>query len=248
MTASLQDQGKQVGIRLCSRCGHELARRETPPKTREIRKRVTVLFADISRSTPLTERLDPEIADVVGERFRHVATKTLERYGATVEVSGDEAKAIFGVPKLHEDDAVHAVWAAAKLNEALTELNEELERHHRVRLDLHTGVHTGEILSVEGAAESSKALAHTISVSHRFMEVAHPNDILMSRMTYDLVRHVVEAEQLPPQRLKGLKNPASAVGVGLADPQGVGAVGGGRWRARPGAGARRGRSGQQSSE
>jgi class 3 adenylate cyclase/tetratricopeptide (TPR) repeat protein len=211
MTTGLQDKGNQAGTRLCSRCGHELARKGTAPRSREIRKRVTVLFADISQSTALTERLDPEIADMVGERFRHVAKRTLERYGATVEVGGDEAKAIFGVPRLHEDDAVHAVWAATMLNDALAGLNEELERHHQVRLNLHTGVHTGEIVSVEGAAaESSKALSLTISVSHRFMEVARPNDIVMSSTTYELVRHVVEAEHLPPQQLKGLQDPASA--------------------------------------
>ncbi len=211
MMGSPNEKDGQTAGHVCSRCGHELTREAATTRTsREVRKRVTVLFADIRDSTSLTERLDAEVADFVAKRFHRTAREVLERYGATVEAQGDGVKAIFGLPRLHEDDAVHAVCAAADLNDALLQLNEQLERRHQIRIDLHTGVHTGEIVTTEGATTGSDdRLAHTISVSYRLMEAARTNDIVISRTTYELVREVVEAEPLPPQRLKGLKGPTA---------------------------------------
>src|SRR6266511_2143401 len=125
MMGSPNEKDGQTAGHVCSRCGHELTREAATTRTsREVRKRVTVLFADIRDSTSLTERLDAEVADFVAKRFHRTAREVLERYGATVEAQGDGVKAIFGLPRLHEDDAVLAVSAAADLNHALLQLNE----------------------------------------------------------------------------------------------------------------------------
>src|SRR5436190_759219 len=79
------------------------------------RRTVTVLFADVADSTPLGERLDPESLRRVMSRFFEQMSAVLERHGGTVEkFIGDAIMAVFGIPELHEDDALRAVRAATE--------------------------------------------------------------------------------------------------------------------------------------
>jgi class 3 adenylate cyclase len=78
------------------------------------RRTVTVLFCDVVDSTPLGERLDAEtLRRLLGSYF-DVARLVLERHGGTVEkFIGDAVMAVFGLRKLHDDDALRALRAAA---------------------------------------------------------------------------------------------------------------------------------------
>ena len=133
-----------AGARFCSACGTELA----AASAREVRKTVTVLFADVTGSTALGERLDPESLRSVMARYFDTARECLERHGGTVEkFIGDAVMAVFGVPTVHEDDALRALRAAAELRDSITALNNRLERDYRVSLQLRTGVNTGEVVT-----------------------------------------------------------------------------------------------------
>jgi class 3 adenylate cyclase len=124
----------------------------------EARKTVTIVFADVSGSTSLGERLDPEALRRVMERYFAEARSVLERHGGTVEkFIGDAVMACFGIPAAHEDDALRAVRAAAELRERLAALNEEFTRQPGVRLRVRTGVNTGE--AVVGDAEGGQFFA-----------------------------------------------------------------------------------------
>src|SRR5213595_2174379 len=84
------------------------------------RRTVTVLFADVADSTPLGERLDPESLRRVMSRFFEEMSVVLLRHGGTVEkFIGDAVMAVFGIPELHEDDALRAVRAAVDAQAAL---------------------------------------------------------------------------------------------------------------------------------
>ena len=114
-----------AGARFCAGCGKPL---ETAPPAREVRKTVTVVFCDITGSTALGERLDPESLRHVMARYFEAMRAVIERHGGTVEkFIGDAVMAVFGVPTAHEDDALRALRAVAELGGSLASLNDELE-------------------------------------------------------------------------------------------------------------------------
>jgi class 3 adenylate cyclase len=89
-----------------------------PTARRRSRKVVTALFCDVTGSTALGEQLDPEVLREVMNRYFTEIRKTIERHGGTVEkFIGDAVMAVFGIPVLHEDDALRAVRAAAEIRE-----------------------------------------------------------------------------------------------------------------------------------
>ncbi len=107
--------------RFCGGCGAILA----PERAREVRKVVTVVFADVTGSTALGERLDPESFRHLMARYFETASACMERYGGTVEkFIGDAVMAVFGVPTVHDDDALRALRAAVELRDALVVLNQ----------------------------------------------------------------------------------------------------------------------------
>ena len=74
---------------------------------REIRKTVTVVFCDVTGSTALGEQLDPETLRRVMARYFDKMRTAIEHHGGTVEkFIGDAVMAVFGIPKVHEDDAL----------------------------------------------------------------------------------------------------------------------------------------------
>jgi Adenylate and Guanylate cyclase catalytic domain len=96
---------------------------------------VTVVFSDLSGSTALGERLDPESLSQVMTRYYEAMRAVVRHHGGTVEkFAGDAVMAVFGIPDAHEDDALRAVRAASGMHDALGELNDRLEREWGVRL------------------------------------------------------------------------------------------------------------------
>ncbi len=194
------------GSRFCNACGAALA--EAAAEPREMRKTVTIVFADVSGSTALGERLDAEAVRRVMGRWFESARMVLERHGGTVEkFVGDAVMAVFGIPTLHEDDALRAVRAAAELETALAELNAALERDHGVRLEVRTGVNTGEVVAGEG---ETLATGDAVNVAARLEQAAQPGEILLGPDTYHLVRDAVAADPVRSLRLKGKAEPVEA--------------------------------------
>ncbi|MFL6021390.1 MAG: adenylate/guanylate cyclase domain-containing protein, partial [Gaiellaceae bacterium] len=168
------------------------------------RRTVTVLFADVADSTPLGERLDPESLRRVMSRFFEQMSAVLERHGGTVEkFIGDAVMAVFGLPQLHEDDALRAVRAAAGMKIALAKVNDELERGWGVRLTNRTGVNTGEVVAGDPTAGQRLVTGDAVNVAARLEQAAPANDVLLGALTYSLVRAAVEVEEVEPLELKG---------------------------------------------
>jgi class 3 adenylate cyclase/tetratricopeptide (TPR) repeat protein len=177
---------------------------------REVRKTVTVVFGDVVGSTSLGERLDPEaLRQVMGRYFDQMKT-VVERHGGTVEkFIGDAVMAVFGLPTLHEDDALRAVRAAVDMRTALAELNQELERERGVAIAVRTGVNTGEVVAGDASGETL-ATGDTINTAARLQQAASPGDILIGASTHRLVRDAVDVEPVEDLALKGKGEPVTA--------------------------------------
>ena len=195
-------------FRLCGYCGAQLA---APLPAHEERKVVTVFFSDLAGSTSLGETLDSESLREVLTLYFEAMTGVLRRHGGTVEkFIGDAIMAVFGLPRVHEDDALRAVRAAAETRAVLAALNDDLEARFGVRLTNRTGVNTGEVVAGDPIAGQRLVTGDTVNVAARLEQAAPPNDVLIGSLTYSLVRDAVSVEAVEPLTLKGKAQPVPA--------------------------------------
>jgi len=171
---------------------------------------VTVVFCDVTGSTAMGERLDPESLRRVMARYFDEMRAALERHGGTVEkFIGDAVMAVFGVPNVHEDDALRAVRAAGEMREALVALNKELERDHGVSLAARIGVNTGEVVAGDLQGQTL-VTGDAVNVAARLEQAADPGSVLLGGDTMRLVRDAVAAEPVEPLVMKGKSDPIPA--------------------------------------
>ena len=132
----------------------------------------------------------------------------IEHHGGTVEkFIGDAVMAVFGVPVLHEDDALRAVRAAAGLREEIAVLNRELEADFGATVSVRTGVNTGQVVT---GTDERLATGDAVNLAARLEQAAAPGEIVIGPQTWRLVRGAVTAEPLEPLRLKGKSQPVTA--------------------------------------
>jgi class 3 adenylate cyclase len=168
------------------------------------RKVVTVVFADVAGSTALGEAVDPEATRRVMESFFAEARRSLERHGGTVEkFIGDAVMAVFGIPLLHDDDALRAVRAATELRERLAVLNEELERDWGVRIAVRIGINTGEVVAGDEATGEPFATGDAVNLAARLEQAAGAGEILVGDPTHRLLREAIRVEAVKPLALRG---------------------------------------------
>jgi len=196
-------------VSICTSCGHENREEArfcdecgTPSAgvvaAREQRKTVTVLFCDVTGSTALGERLDPEPLRALLARYFERMSAIVSSHGGTVEkFIGDAVMAVFGVPVLHEDDALRAVRAAVEMRDALPELG----------VEGRIGVMTGEVVT---GTHERLATGDAVNVAARLAQAAQPGEVLIGAETLALVRSAVKVEPVEPLRLKGKAEPVTA--------------------------------------
>jgi class 3 adenylate cyclase/tetratricopeptide (TPR) repeat protein len=194
--------------RFCQNCGAALTE---PASASETRRVVTIVFADVTGSTELGERLDPEALRKVMGRFFDEMSTVIERHGGTVEkFIGDAVMAVFGIPRLHEDDALRAARAAQGMRSALDSLNAGLERDHGVGLAARIGVNTGEIVAGDPAQGQRLVTGDAVNVAARLEQAAASGEILLGEATLRLLRDAVQVEPVEPLELKGKSERAIA--------------------------------------
>ena len=199
--------------RFCMACAEPLAPAPRQPVSAsagaETRKTLTVLFCDVVGSTPLGEQLEPESVRKVMTRFFDRMRDVLERHGGTVEkYIGDAVMAVFGIPTLHEDDALRAVRAAAEMRAALEGLNAEFEPGWGVALRTRIGINTGEVV-VGNRPDASLVVGDAVNVAARLEQTAAPGEILLGPQTYALVRPSVTVDDGRSIALKGKADPVT---------------------------------------
>jgi class 3 adenylate cyclase/tetratricopeptide (TPR) repeat protein len=209
--------------RFCPSCGLELV----PPAKGEERKLVTVLFADVSGSTELGERLDAERLRQVMDTFFAAMRQEIEAEGGTVEkFIGDAVMAAFGVPAAHEDDPARALRAAIRMNRRLSSLNEDLAEAHGVQLAMRTGVNTGEVLAVTAPRPGEAMVTgDAVNVAARLEQAAEPGQVVAGERTARAARGF-RFRDAGAVELKGKTEPVRAYHVleerGVAErPRGI---------------------------
>ena len=165
---------------------------------------MTVLFSDLAGSTALGGELDPESLRQLMTRYFQEMGAVVRRHGGTTEkFIGDAIMAVFGVPRLHEDDALRAVRAAVAMRQALEGLNEEFERQWGVRIHIRTGVNTGEVIAGDSSKGESFVIGDAVNVAARLEQAAGPGEIFIGETTYRLVRDIAVTAPIQHLRVKG---------------------------------------------
>jgi len=151
------------------------------------RRTVTVLFCDLVDSTRLATELDPEVYRGLISRYFDVARRPIERHGGTVEkFIGDAVLAVFGVPDLHEDDALRAVRAAREVQDALRDLS----------IEARIGISTGEVHVLSAPGEDLHLSGAAAGAASQLEGRAPAGGVLLDDETHRLVRDAVRAERM----------------------------------------------------
>jgi class 3 adenylate cyclase len=187
--------------RFCGRCGSALGDelRVVAARPVEERRRATVLFADLSGFTSVSERLDPEEVTILLDRCMKPLGETIERYGGVISnVAGDGLLALFGVPRAHEDDPERAVRAAL-----------EMQRHVREHvadfgeLQLRVGVNTGEMMFAPAGPQREPTVhGDAVNTASRLETAAPVGGVLVGEETYTATHQSFAYEPVPPLRVR----------------------------------------------
>ena len=197
-----------AGFRVCGFCATPLASTAARPDERKL---VTLVFADVSGSTALGEQFDAEVVRRVMLEFFEIAREVLERHGGIVEkFVGDAVMAAFGIPRVHEDDALRAVRAAADLRQRLRAFGREVEQRYGTPLGVRIGVNTGEVVAGEATSAQAFASGDAVNLTARLEQAAPPGEVLLGETTVRLLRGAVAVAAVEPLALKGKSQPVPA--------------------------------------
>ncbi len=175
------------------------------------RKVVTVLFADIVESSSMVSGRDPEEADQTLLTILHILTDAVERYGGTVaQVLGDGIMAVFGAPSAQEDHALRACLAAQDIARSAIDSDE-----FKVRIGTSSGEVVAQIIET-GVWTDYRTVGETVHVAAKLQQRAHPNSVLLSRETLDLVPKGLTVRPAGVLRLSATAEPVTAFALEAA--------------------------------
>lgn len=171
------------------------------------RRTITVLFADLSGFTAMSERLDPEVMQTLQNELFEELTAAVQGFGGFVDkFIGDALLALFGAPAAHEDDPERAVRAAIDMIKRTAQLSERVRAFAGSPLLLHVGINTGHVVAGGlgvGVAKSYSVTGDTVNTAQRLQSMAPPDQVLVGPLTYRLTRHAFAYESLGEISLKG---------------------------------------------
>jgi class 3 adenylate cyclase/tetratricopeptide (TPR) repeat protein len=195
--------------RFCSECGAPVT--ASLRSGQELRKTVTILFCDVVDSTVMGEQSDPETVRHAMSRYSDEMSRIVERHGGVVEhFRGDEVMAVFGVPTVHEDDALRAVRTGMAMQRRLAVLNQELRATWGVTLTCRIGINTGEVVAGDPGMGQTFVTGDAVNLAKRLEQAAAPGEILIGKATYPLVRDAVTVGRREQFSVKGKREPVSA--------------------------------------
>jgi len=178
----------------------------------EERKVVTVLFADLVDSTGMAQRLDAERAREVLGRFYAAATEELQALrGQPEKFIGDAVMAVFGLPQVHEDDAVRAVRAGLAIRDRVGRLAEELGLDQE--LLVRVGIESGEAATGVGPSGQMLVTGAVVNAAARLQAAATPGEVLAGITTFALTKESISFGERRDVHAKGFNVALGAYAV-----------------------------------
>ena len=202
--------------RFCMECGTPLvAGAESPAPAEpesypEERRKATVIFADLSGYTAVSERVDPEqMKSLIDRALRRLAEEVIG-YGGTIDkFIGDNVMGVFGAPIAHEDDPERAVRAGLAMQAAMDEINERTASDVGAEFALRVGINSGEVLAGQ-VGDGYTVIGDPVNVASRLQAAAKPGTVIVGEITHRLTRSAIEYVELEPLTLKGKAEPVPA--------------------------------------
>lgn len=187
-------------------------RSTAPPEVpSEQRRRVAILFADLSGSTDLSHQLEAEETyRIVGECVSGLGNVIHEAGGYVVKSLGDGLMALFGAPVAHEDDPARAARAALSLRKWMQSYADEIQTQHGVRLRLRVGINYGSVVAAPiatGDRQAYDVLGDAVNVAQRLEAAAEPDTVCVSEAFYRITRAEFEYRDRGVARVKGKPEP-----------------------------------------
>ncbi|MDH3676153.1 MAG: AAA family ATPase, partial [Anaerolineae bacterium] len=175
------------------------------------RRQVTVMFADISGFTAMSEKLDPEeVRSLINACFERLG-QAIDRFGGHIDkFIGDEIMALFGAPAAHENDPERALRAALEMMAVLEEFNREHQDRIAHPLALHFGLNTGLVIAGgigTRQRQDYSVMGDTVNLAARLEDLSEAGEILIGEDTYRLTAPLFEFEVLKPVKVKGKAQP-----------------------------------------
>jgi class 3 adenylate cyclase/tetratricopeptide (TPR) repeat protein len=174
------------------------------------RKIVTVMFADITGFTALSESMDPEaLRDIINACFEELTPIVEKYFGVVDKFIGDEIMALFGAPLAHEHSPRNALSAALEMQSALEVFN----TNRGLSLGLHFGINTGPVIAGGIGTPRRRqysVMGDAVNVAARLADKSERGEILTGPETYRLTSAFFQFETLAPLRLKGKSRPVRA--------------------------------------
>lgn len=171
------------------------------------RRTVTVLFADLSGFTALSEQLDPEVMQALQNELFEELSAAVQSFGGFVDkFIGDALLALFGAPVAHEDDPERALRAALDMIGRTARMGERSEACAGSPLILHIGINTGQVVAGGFGASTIKSYSvtgDTVNTAQRLQSMAAPGEVLVGPLTYRLTRHAFSFKSLGEIALRG---------------------------------------------
>jgi predicted ATPase/class 3 adenylate cyclase len=181
------------------------------------RKLVTVLFADASSFTALSEKLDPEeVRTIMNQALRLIIDQVHNYEGTINKFTGDGVMALFGAPIAQEDHAYRSVSSALVIQKALRLYGDKLKLEQGIEFKMRIGINTGLVVVGSIGNDLSMeytAMGDTVNLASRLEGLAEPGSIVISESTYKLVKDYFECIPLEEVRVKGKSQPVKAYSV-----------------------------------
>ena len=178
------------------------------------RKPATVLFADVTGSTAITEQLDPEDAhDILDGARRRICSSIENHRGTICRVTGDGVMAVFGAPIASEQHALDACAAACEMQQTMREFTEDVRVRFNRDIKIRVGLHSGEIVVLtggDGEKTEYDADGPTVPIAARMEQSAKPGEIYLTAATAALAKPRIETDALTPISAKGVSEPVAA--------------------------------------